>query len=92
MYAQVALTLPMPHRVVEIPATAVLNDAKGTRVAIVTPEGRLHFVNIGLERDNGATVDVAIGLTGTERVVKVASADMVEGQEVQEVEGATPAP
>ena len=41
MYAQVALTLPTPHRVFEIPATALLNDASGLRVAVVGP-GRAH--------------------------------------------------
>ena len=29
MYVQVALTLPVPHRVLEIPATALYSDAQG---------------------------------------------------------------
>lgn len=82
MYAQVALTLPTPHRVYELPATAVLNDMHGLRVAVVTPENTLHLVKVVVERDTGPTVQIATGLDGTERVVKLASADLTEGRPV----------
>ncbi len=35
MYANVALMLPTPHRVLSVPASALLNDAGGIRVAVV---------------------------------------------------------
>jgi RND family efflux transporter MFP subunit len=69
MYAQVALTLPSPHRVFEVPATAVASDAHGSRVVV--------------ERDTGPTVEIASGLDGTERVAKLASAQFVDGKIVQ---------
>ena len=40
MYAQVSLTLPTPHRVLAIPATALMTDAGGVRVAVVGPGSR----------------------------------------------------
>jgi len=80
MYAEVALTLPSSHKVYEIPATALLNDARGLRVAVVDAESRLRLVPIALERDVGATVQVSSGLTDSDRVVKLASADMVDGK------------
>ena len=80
MYAEVALTLPSSHKVYEIPATALLNDAKGLRVAVVDAESALRLVPVMLERDAGATVQVSSGLTETDRVVKLASADMVDGR------------
>jgi membrane fusion protein (multidrug efflux system) len=82
MYAQVALTLPTPHRVYELPATAVINDMNGIRVATVTPEGTLRLVKVVVERDTGPTVQIATGLDGTEKVVKLASAELVEGRSV----------
>ncbi|HXX70551.1 MAG TPA: efflux RND transporter periplasmic adaptor subunit [Polyangiaceae bacterium] len=82
MYSQVALTLPYPHRVFQIPATAVINDAKGIRVAVVGPDDAVHIVPIVVERDNGATFDVAAGLTGGERVIKLPSVDLDEGRSV----------
>jgi multidrug efflux pump subunit AcrA (membrane-fusion protein) len=82
MYAQVTLTLPYPHRVFEIPATALVNDAKGMRVAVVGPGETVHMTPIVVERDTGASLEVASGLTGTERIVKVPNASIAEGSAV----------
>lgn len=82
MYAQVALTLPSPHRVYEIPATAVMNDAKGMRVAVVTSENKLRMVPVVVERDTGATMEIATGISDADRVVKLGSAELVEGRAV----------
>jgi RND family efflux transporter MFP subunit len=82
MYAEVSLTLPLAHRVMEIPATALMNDAAGPRVGVVDASDRVHLVPVVVERDNGATIDVASGLSGTEKVVKLGNAELVEGREV----------
>jgi membrane fusion protein (multidrug efflux system) len=79
MYVQAALTLPVPHHVVEIPATALYSDAQGLRVAIADAQNRIHYVPITIERDTGATLWVATGLTGDERVLKIAVPSLVEG-------------
>ncbi len=83
MYCQAALTLPVPHKVVEIPATALYNDAQGLRVATVDAQNKVHFAPITIERDTGATLWVATGLTGDERVVKIAVPTLVEGDLVE---------
>jgi RND family efflux transporter MFP subunit len=83
MYAQVALTLPSPHRVYEIPATALASDAQGSRVAVVDAEDRIRLVNVVVERDTGATIEIASGLTGTERIARVISAQFVDGKQVE---------
>jgi len=82
MYAQVALTLPSSHRVFEIPATAVMNDSKGIRVILVDSANKLHIVPVVIERDAGATMQISTGLTGDERVVKLANVSYTEGEEV----------
>jgi RND family efflux transporter MFP subunit len=82
MYAQVALTLPSPHRVLEVPATALMNRAEGPRVATVDAESRIHLVPVVVERDTGANIEISTGLTGSERVVKFGSAEFVEGKPV----------
>jgi multidrug efflux pump subunit AcrA (membrane-fusion protein) len=81
-YVQVALTLPSPHRVLEVPATTLYSDAKGLRVAIVTPEGKIHYLPIVLERDTGATIQIAAGLDAADRVVKLADPSLTEGMPV----------
>jgi membrane fusion protein (multidrug efflux system) len=82
MYAQVALTLPSSHRVFEIPATAVMNDAKGIRVIVVDAANKLHIVPVVVERDTGSTFEISSGLTGDERVVKLANVSYAEGEQV----------
>lgn len=83
MYALVELTLPSPHRVYEIPATAVMNDAKGMRVAVVTPENKVHLIPVVVERDTGATMEIATGIGESDRVVKLGSAELAEGRVVE---------
>ncbi|HRI64036.1 MAG TPA: efflux RND transporter periplasmic adaptor subunit [Polyangium sp.] len=83
MYASVSLTMPMPHRVFEVPATALFNDAKGLRVAVVDAENTIRMVPITIERDTGATIQVSIGLDGHERVVKLANVQLAEGAKVE---------
>ncbi|MDI1483835.1 efflux RND transporter periplasmic adaptor subunit [Polyangium sp. y55x31] len=83
MYAEVSLTLPLPHRVLEVPATALYNDAKGLRVAVVDAENKIRFVPITVERDTGPTILVSTGLEGSERVVKLANVQLVEGTTVE---------
>jgi RND family efflux transporter MFP subunit len=85
MYVQAELTLPVPHRVVEIPATALFSDAQGVRVAVVDAQQKAHFVPITIERDTGATLQIAAGLSGDERVVKIAVPDLVEGDALEVV-------
>jgi RND family efflux transporter MFP subunit len=85
MYARVALTLPSPHQVREIPGTALYNDAGGLRVAIVDG-GKIKFQPVVIERDLGATIQIASGLDGAMRVVKLASAALTEGAPVEILE------
>ncbi len=82
MYAQVAFSLPSPHAVLEIPATALLDDAKGLRVAVVTNDDTLHLVPVVIERDTGAALQISSGLDGTERIVRLMSAELNEGRKV----------
>jgi RND family efflux transporter MFP subunit len=86
MYAQVAIELPSPHRTLYVPAAAVINDARGTRVAVVGDDGKLRFVPVQVERDTGAEVAIVSGLDGDERVVTTPGEDTVEGATVVAVE------
>ena len=67
----------------EVPATALLNDARGLRVALVDQDNKLRLVPVVVERDTGATVQISSGLAADARVVKLSSADMVDGKAVQ---------
>lgn len=83
MYVQAVLTFPVPHRVIEVPATALYSDAQGLRVGVVDAQQKLHFVPITIERDTGASLQIATGLTGDERVIKIAVPGLVEGDALE---------
>jgi membrane fusion protein (multidrug efflux system) len=83
MYVEASLSLPIPHRTFEIPATAVSTGAKGVRVQVVDDSGAVHFVPVVIERDLGSTVFVSSGLNGGERVLKLASAELADGAHVE---------
>ncbi len=86
MYVQAQVTLSVPHRVVEIPSTALYNDASGVRVATVDAEHKIHFVKIVIERDTGATLWIGGGLTGDEKIVKIAVPSLIDGDSVEVAE------
>jgi multidrug efflux pump subunit AcrA (membrane-fusion protein) len=83
MYVRATLSFPVPHRVIEIPSTALYSDSQGVRVAVIDAQQRLHYVPITIERDTGATLHVATGLTGDERLVKIAVPTLSEGDPVE---------
>lgn len=91
MYVQAAITLPVPHQVLEIPATALYSDAEGLRVATVDAQQRVKFAKITIERDTGATLHIATGLTGDEKIIKIAVPGLRDGDAVI-VAAPTPTP
>jgi RND family efflux transporter MFP subunit len=90
MYVSTEILLPVPHKVLEIPATALYSDSNGLRVAIVGPGGKVHLAPITIERDAGSTLQIATGLTGDENIIKIAVPSLVEGDTVDVAP--TPAP
>ncbi len=85
MYAEVSLSLPNPHKVYQVPATAVFNDARGVRLAVVGPDDRVKMTKVVLERDTGPTVLVSSGIDETSRVVPIARAEITDGTVVEPI-------
>jgi len=69
-----------------VPATAVIFNAQGTRVAIVGAGNTLHFQTVVLGRDFGTSIDVQAGLQGHETIVKQPTVSLQEGQRVTPIE------
>jgi RND family efflux transporter MFP subunit len=86
MYVRVAISLPTPHRLFEIPATALYADAQGTRIGIVDGQNKIAFRKVGIERDLGSTIEIASGLDGTERILRIANAALAAGTLVEILE------
>jgi RND family efflux transporter MFP subunit len=81
-YAQVSFPLKAVGTV-ELPSSALVTQDKGMAVAIVGPGNRIHLQPITIGRDNGATVEIATGLTGRERIVDSPPDAITEGDEVR---------
>jgi RND family efflux transporter MFP subunit len=62
-YATVKFSLQRAQPPLTIPASALLVDASGVRVAIVQPDGTLRYRHIEIGRDYGTRVEVLSGLT-----------------------------
>jgi RND family efflux transporter MFP subunit len=86
MFVRVVLSLPTRHRVLEVPSTAVVSDARGVFVYTVVQDGgtdQIHLAPVVIERDVGATMEISSGLSETDAVVKVSSSQLLEGLPVE---------
>jgi RND family efflux transporter MFP subunit len=73
-----------------VPATAVIFNAQGTRVATVGPGNKLHFQKVTLGRDFGTSIDIQAGLSGNDMIVKQPTVSLQEGQLVNPIESKNP--
>jgi RND family efflux transporter MFP subunit len=83
MFGSVVLALESSHDVFVVPATAVLSSKEGTRLAVVGPEGKVKLVEVVIERDRGAEVEIASGLTGNEDLITNPAPGLTEGATVR---------
>ncbi len=88
-YAEVHLTAPVDRKTFTIPSTALVFQEHGTQVAMLTPDDRVHFQPIAVSRLMDNAVEVAGGLSVSDRLVNNPSAALLEGDHVRVV---TPAP
>jgi membrane fusion protein (multidrug efflux system) len=66
-----------------VPATAVIVDAQGNRVAIVAAGNAIRFQRVQLGRDFGDSFEVQGGLHGDEMIVAQPTVSLKEGQVVK---------
>jgi RND family efflux transporter MFP subunit len=98
-FATVSIELARPEVAINIPASALIFDQDGLRVATVDANDRVVIKPITIARDLGEEIEVASGLTSTDRIVLsppdgIAAGDLVrvagtDGAQV--ATGATPA-
>jgi RND family efflux transporter MFP subunit len=85
MYTQVTIAVAAAHRVVRVPASAVITDARGNHVATVDGAGVVHLVAVTRGTDDGSEIDLVDGLAGGEQVMVNPGGDVADGQRVQPV-------
>jgi RND family efflux transporter MFP subunit len=88
-YAQVTLTAPVDRQVHTLPSTALVFQEHGTQVAVVADDDRVHFKPITVSKLLDNIIEVAEGISTSDRIVNNPSAALLEGDQVRIV---TPAP
>jgi RND family efflux transporter MFP subunit len=81
-FAYVHLELPAPDTAVNVPASALIFDQGGLRIATVGADDRVVLKSVTISRDLGKEVEIASGLAADDRVIAsppdgIASGDLV---------------
>jgi hypothetical protein len=82
MYAQVSFDVKRQDRPIFVPATAVLFDAQGTRVAALH-DGVVHWAKVDIESDLGDRLAIATGVAEGDLVAVNPSEHLLEGMRVE---------
>jgi RND family efflux transporter MFP subunit len=82
-FANVRLELPNPESAIHVPASALIFDQRGLRVATVGPDDKVTLKQITIARDLGREVEIATGLTSEDRVIESPPDGMATGDQVR---------
>jgi multidrug efflux pump subunit AcrA (membrane-fusion protein) len=69
-YASIHLQIGATARVLRVPSSALIFDAKGLSIATVDANNRVLIKPVSLERDLGPVVEIASGLDPNDRVIE----------------------
>jgi RND family efflux transporter MFP subunit len=69
-YASMHLQIAAPTNVLSVPSSALIFDAKGLSIATVNADNRVVLKPVSIERDLGAIVELAAGLSPNDRVIE----------------------
>ncbi|CAN2535388.1 Multidrug+resistance+protein+MdtE [Methylocapsa aurea] len=82
MFVRVALEIPRPRPLVNIPAPSILFGADGPRVVVIDKDDVVRVAKIAIARDFGTNVDVEQGLSGDETIALDPPVDIRDGRKV----------
>jgi RND family efflux transporter MFP subunit len=69
-YASIQLQIDAATQVLSVPSSALIFDAKGLSIATVDVDNRVRLKPVSIERDLGAAVELASGLSPNDRVIE----------------------
>jgi membrane fusion protein, multidrug efflux system len=81
-YAQAHLAVVTAHPDIELPVSALLFRPKGVVVAVAGTDGKAHIKPVTIGRDFGTYVEIATGLSPTDRVIDNPGDSISEGEAV----------
>ncbi len=95
-FANVSLDLPRTAAMLSVPASALMFDKSGLRVATVGADDKIKLKNVTIARDLGKTIQLGSGLEPGDRVIEsppdgISDGDIVRIAEPAKVASAQPA-
>jgi multidrug efflux pump subunit AcrA (membrane-fusion protein) len=82
-FANVSFDLPHPEVAVNVPASAMIFDKSGLRVAIVDSTNHVVLKTVTISRDLGRVVEIGTGLTAQDRVIDSPPDGIESGDQVR---------
>ena len=82
-FANVRLDLPQPVDVLSVPASALIFGQDGLRIATVDAQNRVVLKPVVVARDLGRLVEIASGLTASDRVIETPPDGITDGTVVR---------
>jgi len=82
-FANVHFDLPVAAADLSVPASALIFDHRGVRVATVGPDNRIGFKPIRIARDLGDVVQISSGLAANDRIVDSPPDGIGKGDQVR---------
>jgi RND family efflux transporter MFP subunit len=82
-YASIHLQIPSAANVLSVPSSALIFDAKGLSIATVDSHDRVLIKPVSIERDLGSVIELASGVSPTDRVIQNPPDGVGNGDEVR---------
>ena len=82
-YASIHLQIPSAANVLSVPSSALIFDAKGLSIATVDSHDRVLIKPVSIERDLGSVIELASGVSPTDRVIENPPDGVGNGDEVR---------
>lgn len=89
-YANVKMSLARESAPLHIPASALIFNKDGTRVATVTADDKILFKTVTIARDLGRDIELASGVSPDDRIVTTPPDGLADGDQVRVTNGAAP--
>ncbi len=82
-YANVKLSLTRDFQPLSVPASALIFNGSGLRVATIAPGDKIRFKTVTIARDLGREIEIATGLAADDRIVITPPDGIADGDQVR---------
>lgn len=82
-FTNVTFNLPAQPDAVRLPASALVFDAHGMRVATLGANDRVQYKTVTIARDFGDSVEIGSGLSASERIIDTPPDGLLDGDQVR---------